>query len=81
MDWIVAESEQRLEILKGQLTTCKGREDRVWNMGYEAGEKLGMYRVSIDAQDGESEAWAAWKEGFKAGEEVGKRGVCERFKF
>jgi hypothetical protein len=81
VDYVVAEADQRGNSLEFQLAACKEREDRVWNMGYEAGEKLVRYRVSIDGQDGDSEAWAAWKEGFKAGEELGKRGVCERFRF
>lgn len=63
------------------MSICREREDRVWNLGYEAGEKLGMYRVSIVGKEGDSEAWAAWKEGFKAGEELGKRSVCERYRF
>lgn len=81
LDYVVAEAESRENALQLQLAICKEREDRVWNLGYEAGEKLGMYRVSIEGRDGESEAWAAWKEGFKAGEELGKRGVCERFRY
>jgi len=81
IDYLTAEAEANYSLLEGQLATCREREDRVWNLGYEAGEKLGRYRVGVGGGEGDSEAWAAWKEGFKAGEEMGKRGICERFRF